>query len=86
MGDAEVGHGAFVGDTIEGYEKTSYKALGTAKITAVERQHDPSLKAVIKNAYVGVAGGYQSEDLVYKITLDKPWALKWAIISLRWIL
>ena len=68
--------GAYVGDTIEGYEKTSYRALGTAKITAVERQHDASLKSVIKNAYVGVAGGYQSEDLVYKITLDKTLGFK----------
>ena len=68
--------GAFVGDTVEGYEKTSYSAIGTAKITAVERQHDASLKEEIKNAYDGVAGGYQSEDLVYQITLDKDLGFK----------
>lgn len=68
--------GANVGDTIEGYEKISYKAMGTAKITAFERQHDPSLKDDIKDSYIGVADGYQSEDLVYKITLDKKIGFK----------
>lgn len=69
-------NGATVGDTIEAYEKTSYTAFGTAKITGFERLHDSSLKAAIKNAYTGVAGGYQSEDLVYKITLDKTLGFK----------
>lgn len=68
--------GASVGETIEAYEKTSYAAFGTAKITGFERQHDSSLKEAIKNAYVGVAEGYQSEDLVYKITLDKALSFK----------
>ena len=69
-------NGATVGDTIEAYEKTSYAAFGTAKITGFERLYDSSLKAAIKNAYTGVAGGYQSEDLVYKITLDKTLGFK----------
>ena len=63
--------GAYVGDTIEGYEKDSYDVLGTARITAYEKQYDPSLKEVIAAAYEGVAEGYQSEDLVYKLTLSR---------------
>ncbi len=68
--------GAYVGDTVECYERDSYDVLGTAEITAYEKQHDPSLKEVIAASYEGVAEGYQSEDLVYRLRLSRSLNLK----------